>query len=88
MVTVIAQIALPWMAFVTLPACVLSFYGLAVVLREEVRYARHDSIKARMQRFAVEERARRAALSIDDAPQHVFGRDTEEWHTAGRNHPR
>ncbi len=88
MMVMVAQIAQPGMAFATLPACVLSCYGVAVVLREEIRYARHDSIKARMKRFAMEERARRAAPSADDATQSAFGRDTEGWHPARQDRPR
>lgn len=37
MIVMVAQIAQPGLAFATLPACVLSFYGVAVVLREEIR---------------------------------------------------
>jgi len=48
-----------WILFVVGPVCVLSFLSLLAVVVHAVRYARRHSIKARMKRFAAEERAHR-----------------------------
>jgi len=48
-----------WILFVVGPVCVLNFLTLLAVVVHAVRYARCRSIKARMKRFAAEERAHR-----------------------------
>lgn len=48
-----------WVMFVVGPVCALSLLTLLAVVVHEVRYARRHSIKARMKRFAAEERAHR-----------------------------
>lgn len=57
----LGQILPNLVALATMPAGILMLLSLLAVIRSEVRYARHDSVKARMRRFAAQERERRGA---------------------------
>jgi hypothetical protein len=57
--TLLLAISADWRTYLLVPHCVLSLATTLAIAVHEIRYARHQSIKARMRAFAAGERAQR-----------------------------